>query len=265
MANRILDCESRDSTYHSLERILGCARDKLESIFSDIGDVEELYKIPPKPAGLGHEVLFSAVTKRLSKRVFAYDQTCWFHVTRAVENNTFEAGILSSGDVTGFFWGFLFDLLDGAVSRDDWEKFKKNIAIKGGFDSEVYRTRLIPEHSGPFAMLVRDIAFKAKEVGNHDYLDMPEVVQNICICLGEPQKANLLNAFRRSTKPCIVKFIDDGTRPEYLWAALYYLYSLYRGEKLSYISNACFGNEGRPIPKSQILKIEFPDYKSDTE
>lgn len=33
---------------------------------------------------------------------------------------------------------------------------------------------------GPYAMLVREVAALSKEVGNHDYLDAPEIIEDIC-------------------------------------------------------------------------------------
>ena len=36
-----------------------------------------------------------------------------------------------------------------------------------------------PFHWGPFAMLVRDVAFNAKAIGNHDYLWLPEIIEDI--------------------------------------------------------------------------------------
>ena len=260
-AMKILDCESTESAYDSLEQIFAVGRDKLESIFEEI-DIDAIYKTSPTLLGAGHEVLFSVVTKRLSKRVFAYDQTCWFHLTRTTGPNRFEAGILPTGEAMGFLWEFLYGLLEGAISEADWEKFKIDILASSDWYAKAYQLRVTdPSLSGPYAMLVKDIAFNAQALGNHDYFLVPEIVQNICTWFRKNHEIDLLDAFCKKTMPCIVKFIDDGTKPKYLWAALYYLYSLHRGDKLTWCCNTTFGGMGRLVPKERILKVEFPEYR----
>ena len=114
-------------------------------------------------------------------------------------------------------------------------------------------------HWGPYGVLTRDVAFKAQEVGNHDYFRAPEIVEDICGCFEDGFGVNLLDRFVRSTKPCVVKFIDKETRSDCLPAAVYYLYTVWRGDKLSDQCSTCFNGKASPIPRDRILRVEFGD------
>ena len=70
-----------------------------------------------------------------------------------------------------------------------------------------------PFHWGPYAMLVKEIAFVTDEVRNHDYLDAPEIVEDICFTFSDKYNFDLLRIFKSNTYPCIVKFIFQELHP----------------------------------------------------
>ena len=60
---------------------------------------------------------------------------------------------------------------------------------------------------GPFAFLIRDIAIHAPSP-NHDYLDAPEMVEDIAGTLLGENYSQLVNRFKETSTPCLVSFIS---------------------------------------------------------
>ena len=104
------------------------------------------------------------------------------------------------------------------------------------------------ECQGPFAILVKDIAFCPKSVGHHDYLMVPELMEDL----------GLSNVYKNNGTSLIVKFI---THPEYepyhyLKHVLYYLYNCRHMTHLDMYCNTCFDAKGIPILPSSFLYVE---------
>jgi hypothetical protein len=111
--------------------------------------------------------------------------------------------------------------------------------------------------SGPFAMLVKEIAFRAA-VGRHNYLWLPEIIEDICNGYRERFGESIHDEISNGLRPCIVKFSatdrhDDGL----LKAALRYCWGVIHQEEFSDYANTCYVAEGGSIPRSTIQKIEF--------
>jgi hypothetical protein len=253
----VLDCESVETTYHCLEYALGMGRDDIESAFAGL-DIDRFYEENSQCVTDPVHLVFSVVTGGLPP-FRAFDTTCWFHLTRATKENTFEQGILPLGEALDSIWDSLYELVRRRISVSEWRYFRRNL---GDSDSaHLYRTKVEnPEHWGPYAVLIRDGAFRPDEMGNHDYLRVPEIIEDICMCFASAHGFDLLEAYRKSTKPCIVKFVDDETRQDCTRTALFYLYTVYSQRELSHLSNNCFDSRGKSIPKEHILSVEYPDY-----
>ena len=114
-------------------------------------------------------------------------------------------------------------------------------------------------HDGPYAMLIRDTAFKSDEMGNHDYLKVPEIIEDICIRFKEVYSHDLLEMYIKSTQSCIIKFVSDFANPDNISAAIYYLHNKIHHKDLSIYCNNCFDGEGNHIPRENILNVEFLD------
>src|SRR5713101_3792408 len=102
---RVLDCESVESTYDSLESILDVKRSDLEAVF-DALDIEKFYQENrhyDKPA---ETLLLERVTGLISPTV-TFDAVCWFHLTRTNPLNAFEQGILPLGQQITALWKYL--------------------------------------------------------------------------------------------------------------------------------------------------------------
>lgn len=107
-------------------------------------------------------------------------------------------------------------------------------------------------------MLVRETAFRSEEMGNHDYLWLPEIVEDICNAYYETYNIKLYDFILKATSPCIVKFLEKTPNGNWcLRPAVYYLYLVTNNKKLIMDSNTCFDGEGNTIPKENILEIEF--------
>jgi hypothetical protein len=122
----------------------------------------------------------------------------------------------------------------------------------------LYRMKLLDSiHHGPYAFLIRETLLHNKVLGNHDYLALPEVVEDICTCFQETFGTSVLqSAFMDSTRPCIVKFYEDTARGDLLPNALDYLAQVrYTGSIGGFYSTSFI--KGGVIPKSRIAKVEF--------
>lgn len=249
-----LDCETIDSTYESLEQILGTTRLRLEPLFEGL-DVESFYRNKPHHPQPPEDLIFSEVRK-LATLEGDYDRTCWFHLTRTLDPNTFEQGILPLGKCVDDIWNLLYSFAHKHVSAKEWDEFRRDM---GSHDhAGLYEMKVgdVTEW-GPYAILIKDHAFGSKEIGNHDYLSAPEIVEDICMCFTQKHGFDLLTAFTKRTKPCIVKFFN-GPRSDCVETAIYHLYKSHRGEGCSQQCNTCYDAEGVQVPPERIMTVEFP-------
>ncbi len=251
---KLLDCESIETTYSSLEAILGIGTKAINRVFDEV-DIERFCCNNPLGLQLQYDqAVFAAVTGSvdLSTR---FDQVSWFHLTRTANSESFYQGILPLNEQQDSIWNFLYSLIQAEFSKEEWVSFRRNL----GRSHAAYLYHLKTEgsiHWGPFAVLVRDIAFRSKEVGNHNYLRVPEIVEDICLCFSDRYGIDLLPAYLDRTRPCIVKFTDDDAREDCVVAALYYLYCAFHGYSYSKDCNTCFDGGGKAIPNERILRVE---------
>jgi hypothetical protein len=247
---KILDCETVDSIYESLEQILGLTSSRLNTVLESF-DVTDNRHAP--------EDLVFAEVEKLTGPTGNIDRTCWFHLTRTHAANRFTAGILPLGRSIDSIWMFLETLAAPWVSSSSWEEFRRDMG--SCHSANLYRMKVNDQsHWGPYAMLIRDHAFNAQVNGNHDYLSAPEIVEDICICFRKRYKLNLLTTFMEHTRPCIVKMIDEQPRKDCVAAAVYHLYNLLHGFDCSTHCSTCYDGEGIAVTPDRILTVEFPAY-----
>lgn len=107
------------------------------------------------------------------------------------------------------------------------------------------------ERQGPFGMLIKDVAFKAEEIGNHDYLNVPEIIEDM----------GFADIYKKNAIPVIVKFQTKREYDEkyYLRYVLNYIYSMVTEKKLSMDCNTCYDGKNQYISPSNIIYVEqFP-------
>jgi hypothetical protein len=116
-----------------------------------------------------------------------------------------------------------------------------------------------PLLGGPYAMLVRESAFRAREMGNHDYLWLPEIMEDICngyrVAYGDVIHERLCNALT----PFIVKFWSTRILGKNcVESAMYYLYSTAHEEELCDLANTCYDGANSRVPPERIVCVEVP-------
>lgn len=252
---KILDCESVDSTYASLEEITEINHKEIKKYLANF-DMNKYCE--SHPWEYGDKILLNLFKKKYNCGC-KFDYTCWFHLTRTFKDNKFERGILPLGEIINEIWDLLFELLPKEFSKIEWIKFRENLERCMDDDSaESYRLKINDQiHWGPFAMLVRGIAFKAPDVGNHDYLAVPEIIEDICECFKNFHEYDLLGKYKSETRPCIIKFKTADSLPDYLGSALYYLYCIAHNVAFSLHCNTCFDAMNNRIDNINIQKIDY--------
>lgn len=246
---KILDCESIDSTYASIEEIFRIGRPLLEEILGNLDLDRACRRAEGRP---GSKILLDAVMKHARAAGPTFDRTCWFHVTRSRPGNSFRRGLLPLRDALPFVWGFLLMLLPEDFPVENWYEFATDPP------SASYHARMNnPGSHGPFASLPRDACLSHGQAGIHDSPDAPEIVEEICSAFRAEFGVDLLRSYRENTRPCIVTFVDSGTGPEYLGAALHFLYRHLRGEPPPGDCRVDFNARGVAIPPESIRKVEI--------
>lgn len=187
----------------------------------------------------------------------APSSVCWFHGTRVERDATFDDGIFPLPQALERIWALLGRIARVWSSPDEWVSFRENMAGQG---AAPYSRKLGSGLSnGPYAVLVRDILLRPLETCSHDFLLVPEIIEDICMSYQEMSGHDLRDAFVKATQPCVIKFVASEARNGAIAAALTYVHRRLRQEDLFLDCNTCFNGEGRPIPPKDILKIDSPE------
>ena len=242
-----------------MKNILELDKIRLDLAFEDV-DIE-------KGFDKRSEELFTQV--RLKASSTAFDKVCWFHLTRAPSSANFSKGVLPLNQSLNLIWDFLFSLIKNDFSTEIWNQFKKfmtagSVSNENNLCSNLHRdfqTKINTSlHQGPYAMLIKEVAFNSRQIGNHDYLKMPEIIDDICVCFENIHKYNLREIYCANSKPCIVKFASDRTEHNYLIKSLYYLYRKYKGLNLNAECWANLDNKGKIVLPKDIKSINWIEY-----
>jgi len=236
-----LDCSSIETTYASLERILGTARADIDSAIAQV-DLEAYCETHPHRQDNGDELLLRLVCEHLGVTPRC-DRVVWFHLTRTTPGCRFEDGIQPLGSQLDAIWALLQELSTFQLPAEEWQRFR--LAPGPTEDRSAYFYHMKSEgqhHWGPYAALNRDHAFHPRDWGAHDYLGGPEIIQDICRCFQARPPCHPVTVspchrvtLSAATRPCIVSLWDDHPRPHAVVAAVVaaaavnYLYATYTG------------------------------------
>lgn len=185
-------------------------------------------------------------------------------MTRTIRNNSFKKGILPLDEAFELLFNEIYLLINDKISLREWKEIKNNIVnINKRDDTKNFKTcqwnisnRLRLKDFGPFAVLIKDIAFY-RDTGNHDYLSRPEIIEDIGNYLLEIHNLDIISPFQEKAAPCIVKFIDYSTKEHYLEVAFIYLYYMYHKKQITFCQSTNFDSYRKRIEPENIIYVEF--------
>lgn len=235
----ILDCSNYESTKKSILDIFSTTEDKLTSFLQSINLFENI----EKPA---ENVLYEEACDILGHPK-GNISVVWFHGTRTEDASRFkELGILTKSEARKFIEPRLKKLSEGMESFGS-NPFSMSISGKQGIHDE-----------GPFAFLMRDIAIHAPSP-NHNYLDSPEMLEDIAGTLLGENYSQLVNSFKETSTPCLVSFTSESKGYE-VPQALLYLKLVEDGEthfEAASSANTFFDSENVIVPPCRIKSVEI--------
>ena len=113
-----------------------------------------------------------------------------------------------------------------------------------------------PPRGGPHAFLIRAAIIQRLAV-NHDFLAAPEAVVDLARVMAGANASALLNVYRESSVPCIVKFVSRDPRDDVTPVALLYCYLAIKRKPPGIFGNTCFNGAGVPVPYDDLVSVEF--------
>jgi hypothetical protein len=251
----MLDCESFDSTVSSLTNLFQCPAERLLSFLSQpsIGlqynaNCEE-DSLPEFP-----EYLHQLVANEFGP-ARKLDRVCWFHASRVMPGTTFENGILPLNTALPPLKETLIQAVDDENIRQQLHAVLMDDAIQ---NSQYQLKTKDSAHWGPFGILVRETAFQPRQVGQHDYLGMPEIIEDICNGFETSTGVALLEIYKAKLVPAFVKFSSTENSPGYpIAAAIGYVHSIIHERAPTRTALAYFNAKGQSVPYRDILKVEY--------
>lgn len=255
MGEVILDCENIDAALESLGCIFNCSSTRMRELLSakEIGEFYEVnWRDLPE---------FSEYLRAIVERNFGYPQVldaiCWFHATRVLPEATFEEGIFPLNAALPRIKAMLVDAVQDSVVRRQLEE----VLAVDSVEDHLYSMKTDDSlHWGPYAMLIRDVVFYPDSVGQHDYLGMPEIIEDICNGFEKSAGINLVETFEGALRPAIVKFTSEPIHEDScIAAAICYVFSVIHEGKPTSSCLWCFDGEGVQVQPEKILTVDFVD------
>jgi hypothetical protein len=188
-----------------------------------------------------------------------FEGATYFHATRVVDPDGFyQRGILPLGGVIEPIWQMLFALVQDECTPAEWTEFRGWVeAGGGGPDGGLYRFKANdPDLHGPFGILVREMFFRRGEVNISNFLECPEIIQDIARCFEKYRGVDLESYFYETSAPVIVSFRGPFTGLGSVCAAFWYVYNEVRDGSVSNNSDCCYDGSGSPVLPDQIVSVE---------
>ncbi len=251
-----LDCETRQCAEVSVLAAFGCTQEELQAFLADpahLAYFEANWKTIPVDFD---RFLFRRACETLGAPTLPME-FCWFHGTRVPAGTTFEEGILPLGAVVPKLQERLIAELDDPAAK---EAVRRAFVNKGGNSFHFGNKLSHAVHGGPYAILVREVADHANALGQHDYLRMPEIIEDLCEEVRADCGLDLLPTFEERWRPAVVKFVAPaGDSGEFALAvALRYLRAIELDGRPDAGAVWCFDGGNRTVPRAWIVGVEFP-------
>lgn len=249
-----LDCATRQSTEHSLVVAFSCSVEALRQFVADTAH-SAYYEEHWQRLDAFDRWFYQRACEQFGQPMLP-TEICWFHGTRVPDGTTFAEGVLPLG-------AWLPRLQESVLATLDDELAKRQVEAaferQGGFGMHFRNKVKDSLHWGPFAILVREVADHAKAIGQHDYLAMPEIIEDLCEDVKLASGLDLLSDFEERWKPAMVKFIAPaGDSADFALAiALCYLRECALNGRPGFGAVWCFDGHNQAIPPERILSIEW--------
>ncbi|EOV9576606.1 hypothetical protein ACN5LO_004023 [Cronobacter sakazakii] len=248
-----LDCSTRDTALHTLSVGFGCSVMELKKVLLSL-DLEHIYETDHSIMVDSQQYLREYVSTELGSPG-EFTTAYWFHGTRTLAGNMFKEGLLTLSHSESLVMDMLVKLAPDAEIKEKLQAWN----FHAGVPDHLFRLRTTNKmHWGPYGHLVREVHRHASKLRLHDYVRLPELVEDVCNAYQEKHGQDLTGHYLKVLRPCIVCFRAD---IEYekgaLEAALSYAYTSVRG--LPPDSSAVFGidRNGVPVSADAIVKVEF--------
>ncbi|MBQ4111865.1 MAG: hypothetical protein IJD38_03610 [Clostridia bacterium] len=217
-----LDCETYETALHSVSKIMRIPREELRNHLTST-NYEALYEEHQFELPF-EEFVLQTVCNKFHVSDFRIDLIYWFHLSRTMHPEWFsEKGILSLREME-------------SLLHADIETLRQQMPNPPHYTCRGTTYRMLHDSSrqGPFAMLVKDVAFCHDEIGDHDYLSIPECVEDM--------GAGIAKLFYDNSKSVIVKFhaVPQFEAEAYLENVLCYLYCALNQKDLFVECNTCY-------------------------
>lgn len=248
----VLDCSTLSSAINGLAQGTGVSEAEILD-FLDRVDLDAHYERNTQ-LGMGNEELGKLFRETFGCDFPKPDRVYWFHLTRVPPQVNFSDGLLPLDGALPKIWSAMIEALRGTTHSAGLRALQSGPIRDFQYNHKVGQAI----HGGPHAMLARESAFSAKVMGNWDYLDLPEIVDDICNAYRLKSSADIKGLIRRAFAPCIVRFWSDLDRdPRIAESVLYYAYSKVRSIEMSQCANWCFDGRNQAIPAHQLDGLEW--------
>jgi hypothetical protein len=242
----LLDCETEDTAYASLEGILKLRRNEIDQRLDD-------YAAPSVsvPEGVCPWQFLAEFFDAGDLPNERHSATCWFHGTRTHEPDSFRTGILPLSRRIQPTWDFLYTLVADRIPDEKWARFRKQTERSQFGMPDAWQSKL--REQGPCGFFVQEMLLKPR---GHNYLKIPELVDHIAECFRyEWSHINLREIYWRATLPYVIKFKTRNPRSFEIGCALFYLYVKRHRLRMTSFSWAHFVGDGTPISGDDVINI----------
>jgi len=248
-----LDCESRESAFDSLCQLFGC-RDEALTAFLSGRSLDDEFSRDYKRLPQFDEFIYQRACAALGTPQMP-EQLCWFHGTRVPPGTTFAEGILP---LPLALESLKRSIQETLVDDADRQEVANAFARPDGLTFQLQHKLTSTTEYGPFAMFVLETALNAHATRQHSYVDMPEIIEDLCAEVHASCGRDLLPAFEAAWQPAAVKFVTPAFSPEFhIGVALCYLRScsLHGAPTSSSIAN--FDGDNTTVPAGSIQRIIY--------
>jgi hypothetical protein len=203
--NLILDCSTAETAASSLATCASVPVTRLVEALRAVADEEIWDTEDPNRAMKG------LVEQHLGGTRFgSFTTVRYFHGTRTIDpEHIRREGLLPLGQVIDRIWTTLRHVADGALDERGWQALRAMMeAGSVGHFADLYalKTADAHMHGGPYGLLVRDELLRPRELNNTDYVNAPEIIDDIAITAEEQFGVDLSGPYRAASHSCIVAF-----------------------------------------------------------